>query len=219
MPAGESWPGTPALWAWKDAKRYTYEFSAIQYDATAVEQEAALAYLGYRYRQEHRESPLCSFGRFHRKYRAPVDGKNGSRGGNIPPGEPLNPAGGPSLSPLQVTGQPGEPGWMGLAWSPRRNLMTHTSGFVPLNQGYFIVFCAETGSILLIARSENCAQALFAISRNPWDDRELAYSFYCEQKPLAAHNFRERECDLIGNYIESGGSIPEFQGMVNGKQG
>jgi hypothetical protein len=37
-----------------------------------------------------------------------------------------------------------------------------------------------TGGILATGWSENCAQILFEISRDPWDGRELAYSFFSE---------------------------------------
>jgi hypothetical protein len=210
MPSSDPWPVAPALWAWKDAKGYAYEFSSVPYGGGShEEQDAAACYLAYRYRQEHRESPLCSFGRFHRKYR--TEGDDGTRGGRIGPQEPLNPAGGPGASPLAATGRPGDPGWMGLGWSPLRNLRTHTTGFVPPNPGYYLVFDAATSGVLAIGQSGNCAQALFAISRNPWDGKEHTYSFYCEPKALPAHNVRERVCDLIGNYIELYGSAPPYQ--------
>ena len=211
MPWNDPWPVAPALWAWKDAKGFAYEFSAAPYEYTPVEQTGAECYLAYRYRLEHHESPLCNFGRFHRKYRRPSDQKDGVAGGKLLPDEPLNPAGGPSASPLAVTGKPGEPGWMGLSWSPMRILKTHTSAGVPPDQGYYLIFDASTRAVLAIGRSENCAQELFAISKNPWDNRELAFSFVSEPKPIPDHNFRERENDLIGNYIEQYGMVPEYQ--------
>jgi hypothetical protein len=211
MPWNDPWPVAPALWAWKDAKGYAYEISSVPYGDTIVEQKAAECYLIYRYRLERRESPLCNFGRFHRKYRRPSDLKDGITGGKLGPNEPLNPAGGPSASPLAVTGKPGEPGWMGLSWSAKRSLKTHTVAIVPPNQGYFLIFDDTKGGILAIGRSEDCAKALFEISKKPWDNRELAYSFVCEPKPLPAHNLIERENDLIGNYIEQFGTVPEYQ--------
>jgi hypothetical protein len=33
----------------------------------------------------------------------------------------------------------------------------------------------------------------------------------CELKPLPDHNLRERENDLIGNFIEQSGSVPDYQ--------
>ena len=211
MPKNDPWPVAAALWAWRDAKRYTWEFSATPSGGTPDELEAVVCYLTYLYRQERRESPLCSFGRFHRKYRQSTDEDAKVTGGKLGDKEPLNPAGGPSTSPLTATGQPGDAGWMGLTWSPKRNLKTHTTGFVPAEQGYYIIFDAAGGVILAIRRSGDCAQELFAISRNPWDDKELAYSFYCEPKPLPDHNFRERECDLLGNYIDQFREVPEYQ--------
>jgi hypothetical protein len=211
MPWNDPWPVAPALWAWKDAKGYAYEFSAAPYGDTPDEQKAAECYVTYRCRLERRESPLCNFGRFHRKYRQPSDQKDGVAGGKLGPAEPLNPAGGPSASPLAVTGKPGVPGWMGLSWSPVRSLRTHTTAVVPPDQGYYLIFDAATNAVLAIGRSENCAQALFEISRNPWDAKELAYSFFCEPKPLPVHNLLERENDLIGNYIEQYGTVPEYQ--------
>jgi hypothetical protein len=211
MPWNDPWPAAPALWAWKDAKGYTYEFSSVPYSGSPAELKAAVCYLLYRYRLEFRESPLCNFGRFHRKYRPSSDEKDGSPGGKLGPGEPLNPAGGPSASPLAVTLKPGDPGWMGLSWSPRQILKTHTVASVPPGQGYYLIFDAAKGGVLAIGRSEDCAKVLFEISRNPWDNRELAYSFVCEPKPLPLHNLKERENDLIGNYIEQYGNAPEYQ--------
>jgi hypothetical protein len=211
MPWKDPWPVAPALWAWKDAKGYAYEVSSASYGGSPGELKAAGCFLMYRYRLERRESPLCSFGRFHRKYRIPSDQQDGIAGGKLGPGEPLNPAGGPSASPLVVTGKPGEPGWMGLSWSPKRPLKTHTTTLVPANPGYYLIFDAAKNAVLVIRRSENCAQALFDISKNPWDERELAYSFFCEPKPLPLHNLMERENDLIGNFVEQFGTVPEYQ--------
>jgi len=210
MPWNDPWPVAPALWAWKDAKGYAYEVSSATYGEIPEDRKSAECYLTYRYRLERRESPLCSFGRFHRKYRSP-DQQEGVAGGKLAQHEALNPAGGPSASPLAVTGTPGEPGWMGLSWSPKRSLRTHTTGIVPQNPGYYLIFDAPTDAVLAIGRSENCAKVLFDISKNPWDGRELAYSFSCEPKPLPVHNLAERENDLIGNFVEQFGTVPEHQ--------
>jgi hypothetical protein len=211
MPPSDPWPVAPALWAWKDAKGYAYEVSSVTYGETPVDRKSAVCYLAYRYRLSLRESPLCSFGRFHRKYRRLPEQKDGAPGGKIGPGEPLNPAGGPSASPLEVTGRPGEAGWMGLSWSPKRSLKTHTTTVVPPEPGYYLIFDAATNAVLAIGHAEDCAKALFDISRKPWDDRELACSFVCEPKPLPLHNLMERENDLVGNYIEQFATVPEFQ--------
>ena len=216
MPPADPWLVAPALWAWRDAKGYAYEFSSCPYGETDGERMAAESYLAYRYRMALHESPLCSFGRFHRKYREPGSGKDGAPGGKIGPGEPLNAAGGPSASPLPVSGEPGGPGWMGLPWSPKRGLKTHATGAVPPGQGYFLVFDAVQGSILAIGHAEDCAKALFDLSRNPWDGRELAYAVASEPKPLPRHNLLEKANDLLGNYIEKNGTVPAFQSALTG---
>ena len=216
MPPADPWQVAPALWAWKDAKGYAYEFSSCPYGNGPEERKAAESFLTYRYRLALHESPLCSFGRFHRKYREPAAGTAGAPGGKIGPGEPLNAAGGPSASPLPVSGEPGQPGWMGFSWSPKRSLKTHTTGAVPPGQGYFLVFDAVQGTLLAIGEAEDCGKALFALSRNPWDGRELAYSFACELKPLPRHNLLEKAGDLLGNYIEKTGTLPLFQSSLTG---
>ncbi len=209
MPWNDPWPVAPALWAWKDAKGYAYEFSSAPLGETIVGMRAAACSLLCHYRLAFRESPLCSFGRFHRKYRRPSDRKDGIAGGKLGPDEPLNPAGGPSASPLAVTGTPGEPGWMGLAWSPRQRIMDIAA--VPAAQGYFLIFDNGTGDMLAIGQAEDCARTLSGIRRNPWDNRDLACSFVCEPRHLPAHNLLERETDLIGNYIDRYGTVPEYQ--------
>ncbi len=211
MPWNDPWPVAPALWAWKDAKGYTYEVSSVPYGDTPRERKSAECYLTYCYRLERHESPLCSFGRFHRNYRKPSDQKDGIAGGKINPGEPRDPAGGPSASPLGVKGKPGDQDWMGLSWSPKRSLKTHTTTIVPKSPGYYIIFDATAGTVLLIGRAEDCEKALFEISRKPWDTRELAYSFVCEPRPVPEHNLMERENDLLGNYIGHSGTVPEYQ--------
>jgi hypothetical protein len=217
MPWNDPWPVAPALWAWKDAKGYAYEFSSAVLSDTIVEMRAAECSLLCHYRLEFHESPLCSFGRFHRKYRRPSDRKDGVPGGRLGPGEPLNPAGGPSASPLAVTGTPGEPGWMGLAWSPRQS--PGTVATVPAEQGYYLIFDAATGDMLAIGQSEDCARTLSGIMKNPWDNRDLVCSFACEPGHVPAHNLRERETDLIGNYIDQHGTVPEYQFLDSADDG
>jgi hypothetical protein len=211
MPWSDPQPAAPALWAWKDAKGYAFEFSGSPSKDAADERRSVKSYLLYRYRQRYRESPSCNFGRFHRNYRRPSGQKEGISGGKLGPRDPLNPAGGPSASPLPASGAPGDGTWMGLAWSHRRALKTHNTAGVPPSQGVYLIFDAGSGDILAIGRSANCSQALFEISKNPWGGKDLAYSFYCEKKPMTEHNLRETENDLIGNYIETYQRVPEYQ--------
>ena len=212
MPWNDPQPVAPALWAWKDAKGYAFEFSASPLKDSAAERKAVKCYLLYRYRQDYRESPSCNFGRFHRRYMRPSSEKEGITGGKLGPDEPSNTAGGPSASPLTPTGAPGDANWMGLAWSPVRELRTHTIAAVPPSPGVYLISGAGAGkNILAVGRAENCSQALFEISRHPWDGKDLAYAFYCDKKMVTDHNLKEIENDLIGNYIETHQRAPEYQ--------
>lgn len=91
MPEDQPNPVAPALWAWKDAKNYSYESSVTPSDGSDVERKGVRSYLLYRYRQDLHESPVCNFGRFHRKYQRSSGSNDGSCGGKLGEKEPLNP--------------------------------------------------------------------------------------------------------------------------------
>lgn len=211
MPWRDPYPVAPALWAWKDAKGFTYEFSAVPMEDSETRRKTGLCYLLYRYRQEKRDSPACNFGRFHRKYRCSSTESEGIAGGPLLPQDPKNPAGGPSASPLAPAGSPGDAQWMGLLWSPKRELVAHTTTAVPQAQGVYLLFDGGAGPLLAVRTAENCSQALFTLSKNPPEGRTLAYMVCCEAKPLAGHNLLERQCDLVGNYIEHHHEAPSLQ--------
>lgn len=211
MPWKDPYPAAPALWAWKDAKGFLYEFSAVPLEDSEVRRRTGLCYLLSRYRQDQRDSPPCNFGRFHRKYRSSSTEREGIAGGPLGPQDQKNPAGGPSASPLAPTGSPGDAGWMGLAWSPKRELKAHTTTAVPQAQGIFLLFDGSTGPLLAVRRSDNCSQALFELSKKLPAGEPMTYMFCCEAKPVAEHNLRERECDLVGNYIELHNEAPARQ--------
>jgi hypothetical protein len=211
MPWNDPQPVAPALWAWKEAKGFTYEFSGTLSKDSAEERKAGKYYLLYKYRQGHRESPYCNCGRFHRNYQRPSNQAEGMSGGKLAPADPRNPAGGPSASPLTPSGKPGDAGWMGLIWSPRRELKTHTTSIVPPAPGIYLVSNKDSGAILAVRRAANCSQVLFELSKKPHNGKDLAYSFYCEKKPITDHNLKEIESDLIGNYIETYQKASEYQ--------
>lgn len=211
MPWVDPYPVAPALWAWKDAKGFSYEFSAVPMEDSATQRKTGLCYLLYRYRQEKRDSPACNFGRFHRKYRCSSAEGEGIAGGPLAPQDPKNPAGGPATSPLAPAGSPGDANWMGLTWSPKRELLAHTTTAVPQAQGVYLLFDGGAGPLLAVRTAENCSQALFELSKNPPEGRTLAFMVCCEAKPVAGHNLRERQCDLAGHFIELNLEAPALQ--------
>ncbi len=211
MPEDQPHPVAPALWAWKDAKNYTYECSVTPSTGSEIERKGVRSYLLYRYRQDLHESPACNFGRFHRKYQRSSGIDNGSPGGKLGDRDPLNPSGGPSASPLPATGKPGDPGWMGLSWSTRRDLKPSQVGIVPPQPGDYLIFDAGTREILFIGISENCAETLFRLSTRSPEGNGRQFSFCCDRKPLPAHNRKELGNDLLGNYLEVNCAIPPLQ--------
>lgn len=110
MPWADPHAEGPSLWAWQDAEGFEYECSAAPLDATQSGRQGMESYLLYRYRQEQGESTPDNFGRIHPRYRRSTSRKENLRGGKLVAGQKDNPAGGPSLPPLQPAGTPGEPG-------------------------------------------------------------------------------------------------------------
>ncbi|MEN6442434.1 MAG: hypothetical protein ABFC71_01605 [Methanoregula sp.] len=165
----------------------------------------------YRYRQECGTSPLCNFGRFHPRYRKSTTRKENLRGGNLGEGQKDNPAGGPSHPPLVATGNPGEPGWMGLAWSSVEPFVTEKISDAPAGPGLYILMEPGSQEILYIGQSGNCANRLVDHSRKSWDGKELEFSFHCVENTLLPHQLRELENDLIANYFERYRKAPAYQ--------
>jgi hypothetical protein len=169
------------------------------------------SFLLYRYRQEHGASTLCNFGRFHPRYRKSTNRNENKRGGKLAGNHLDNPAGGPSMPPLPVTGTPGDRDWMGLAWSGRRPLDGETIGKVPPGAGLYLLFERGSRDLVYIGQSADCAQRLRSHAMKLLDEKNMLVSYYIEEKPLLPHNLKELENDLIGNYFEVYRKAPRYQ--------
>ncbi len=211
MPWADPHAEAPALWAWQDAEGFAYECSASPLDATTSGRQGMESYLLYRYRQEQGESTPCNFGRIHPRYRRSTSRKESLRGGKLEAGQKDNPAGGPGLPPLKPAGTPGEPGWMGLAWSIPQTLGTGTIPAAPAGPGLYILTDAGSQEIVYIGQSGNCARRLEDHARKSRSEKELRFSFHGLENPVLPHQLRERENDLTGNYFEQYRKAPEFQ--------
>jgi hypothetical protein len=169
------------------------------------------SFLLYRYRQEYGESTLCNFGRFHKRYRKSTNRRENLRGGKLEESQKDNPAGGPSIPPLKVIGNPGDPDWMGLLWGERKTLSSDTIVHVAPGPGLYLLFDINSCEILYIGQSGNCQKRLLEHSRKSWDGRDLQFSCHVDQNLILAHNAKELENDLIGNYFEMLRKVPKFQ--------
>jgi hypothetical protein len=122
-----------------------------------------------------------------------------------------NPAGGPGIPPLPITGNPEERDWMGLAWSGMRPLDGETISTVPQGAGLYLLFEHDTGELVYIGQSANCAQRLRSHAMKFLDEKDLMFSSCIMVKPELPHNLKELENDLIGNYFEMYRKAPKYQ--------
>ena len=210
MPWNDPHTAAPSLWAWQNAEGFEYECSTTPLDASQSGRRGMESFLLYRYRQEHGESTLCNFGRFHPRYRKSTNRKENKRGGKLAENHLDNPAGGPSVPPLPVVGTPGDRDWMGIRWSGRLPLDGETINTVPHGAGLYLLFEPDTGDLVYIGQSANCAQRLRSHAMKLLDEKSMLVSYHIEEKPVLPHNLKEWENDLIGNYFEIYRKAPRY---------
>jgi hypothetical protein len=211
MPWNDPITEAPALWAWQDAEGFEYECSAAPLDASTSGRRGMESFLLYRYRQEYGASTLCNFGRFHPRYRKSTNRNENRRGGKLAENHLDNPAGGLSIPPLPVIGTPGDPDWMGLAWSGRLSLDGENISTVPSQAGLYLLFGHDSGDLISIGQSADCAQRLRNHAMKFLDHPDIQFCISLLEQPLLPHNLKERENDLVGNYFEVYRKAPEYQ--------
>jgi hypothetical protein len=211
MPWSEPMTEAPSLWAWQNAEGYSYECSATPLDASLWGRRGMMSYLLYQYRQEHGESTLCNFGRFHPRYRRSTNRKENKRGGKLEENHLDNPAGGPSIKPLPAMGTPGERYWMGIGWIGKLPLDGESVSLVPPGAGLYLLFERDTHNLVYIGQSADCAQRLRSHAMQLLDEKDMLFSYFIEKKPLLPHNLKEQENDLVGNYFDIYRKAPRYQ--------
>ena len=211
MPWSEPMTEAPSLWAWQNAEGYSYECSATPLDASPGGRRGMMSYLLYQYRQEHGESTLCNFGRFHPRYRRSTNRKENKRGGKLEENHLDNPAGGPSIKPLPAMGTPGERYWMGIGWIGKLPLDGESVSTVPSGAGLYLLFERDTQNLVYIGQSADCAHRLRSHAMQLLDEKDMLFSYFIEKKPLLPHNLKEQENDLIGNYFDIYRKAPRYQ--------
>ncbi|MFA6331454.1 MAG: hypothetical protein WCX22_00740 [Methanoregula sp.] len=188
-----------------------FECSAAPLDASAGGRKGMEHFLLSRYRLERDESTLCNFGRFHPRYRKSTTRKEGRRGGRLADSQKDNPAGWPGITPLDVTGKPGDSDWMGLEWTDNLALSAENIAGVAPGAGLYLLSDAVSREIVYIGQSADIGKRLLGHSRKPSDDRSLAFSYQIIGQSVLPHNLKEMETDLIGNFFENFRKAPEFQ--------
>jgi hypothetical protein len=188
-----------------------FECSAVPLDASAGSRKGLESFLLYRYRQEQGGSPACNFGRFHPRYRKSTSRKENRRGGKLADDQKDNPAGLPSVTPLEIHGRPGDGDWMGLEWTVAQPLNREKIQGVASGAGLYLLSDAGPGEILFIGQSADLSQRLLDHSRKDWAGHELQFSYQIIGEKVIPHHLKELENDLIGNFFEHNRKAPEFQ--------
>jgi hypothetical protein len=204
MPFNDPHTAAPSLWAWRNAEKYQFECSAAPVDLDTRTRLGLEAWLLWQHRLEH-GSTLCNFGRFHPHYVKSRDRKTQRRGGRLGPGA-VNPAGGPTSTPLRIQGQPVSADWMGLPWGP----------WVPLHEaagagpGLYRIAAGDSAGLLYIGESDEVGKRLKAHRGRDWGPSPLV-SVWSAPTETRKHQLHELENDLIGAHVHVAGAPPAFQ--------
>jgi hypothetical protein len=82
---------------------------------------------------------------------------------------------------------------------------------VPPGAGLYFLTDVGSQEIIYIGQSNNCQNRLLDHSRKSWVEKDVFLSYFILEKPVPAHNLKELENDLIGNYFEVYRKAPGYQ--------
>lgn len=144
-------------------------------------------------------------GRFHPHYLKSRDRKTQRRGGRLGHGA-VNPAGGPTSTPLRLVGQPVSADWMGLAWTPWESLHHE----VTAGPGLYRI-AGDGDGLLYIGESDDVGKRLKAHRGRDWGMASPLVSVWSAPTDTCKHQLHELENDLIGAHVQEVGVPPSFQ--------
>ena len=210
MPYNDPHTAAPSLWAWRDATGLDFECSGAPLPTTtdAPTREVIECYLLWQYRLEYGSSTLCNFGRFHPNYQKSRGRSSGQRGGRLPDGT-VNPAGGPSLPPLQPAGSPCSANWMSLSWSEFHALRRPLD--IPRRPGLYRIMSVEDDDVIYIGESADLRARLSTHAQKEWGVTGVAYSYVACPGDILPHQLKEWENDLIAGYYVKEKRAPAHQ--------
>lgn len=218
MPYNDPHTAAPSLWAWRHAEGIEFECSAAPVTLANNQEEARRLreglefYLLWQHRLEMGASTQCNHGRFHPRYRKSTDRKQGLQGSRLADEQPDNPAGGPSLPPLQLVATPLELNWMGLSWSvyaPLRYGVLPQS--VPKSPGVYKIVDQDGEELLYIGESNNLLNRLTAHAAKDWQRQAVFFSYVEFPADASTYQRHEIENDLLGGFYAQTRRIPLFQ--------
>jgi hypothetical protein len=217
MPFNDPHTAAPSLWAWRDAENIEFECAVAPVQLADEKEEARRLreglefYLLWLYRLEFGASTRCNHGRFHPRYVKSADRKKGFVGHRLPDDAPDNPAGGPSLLPLKLIGEPLEQHWMGLTWNDLFLLIGPSLKQIPTKPGVYKIIDPRTYKLLYIGETSNLRNRFDSHVRKPWTGTAPLVSYALLPLGTPAYQRHEIENDLVAGYYAQTRSIPHFQ--------
>jgi hypothetical protein len=132
------------------------------------------------------------------------------RGGKLPEGM-INPAGGPSITPLLKGGTPLDDSWMGLSWSENAIFDRRTIKLSPKGPGVYRIINISTEELLYIGESRNVKTRILEHTNKDWGNGEITFSYAIFRSDILDHQLKEIENDLIASYFSDYKTVPPLQ--------
>jgi predicted GIY-YIG superfamily endonuclease len=208
MPFRDPHTGAPCLWAWKQTHKFEYEYSFTLTKDNELERKIIEHFFFWQYRLEYGESPLCSFGRFHKNYTISSNSKKQKRGYHLQD-EQINPAGTNSHTPLFLKSSFDDKDWMGLKWSSIKKLNTLEVKSLPNSPGVYKIF--TNNELLYIGETKNFKNRFLNHVKKNWSFSEVYFSISIQENNIQPHQLKELENDLIAGYFKQSDKAPVHQ--------
>jgi hypothetical protein len=208
MPYNDPHTAAPSLWAWRDARGYTYECSGAPASSDKRERLALECWLLWNHRLAYGRSTLCNHGHFHPRYLKSGDRKTGRRGGpKIEIADfALDPH--PSLPPLLICAAPTDSNWMGLTWSDWSALQDRRH---PSSPGLYRLRSQGSNNLLYIGETKSLASRLRAHERKATSLHQVEVSYSSQPMTISKCGLHELENDLIAAYYDVRKKLPSLQ--------
>jgi hypothetical protein len=213
MPYNDPHTAGPMHWLLRTQEGMDFECSAAPIDVSDQERQAIEDMLLWRYRIEKGISTLANYGRFHARYARPSNRKLGRSMRRLEDGQ-INPASGPSTTPLQLHGEPADSDWMQLSWSELIPLNQQGLARISPGQGLYKILEANTGILLYIGESKHVRGRLENHMNKAWAGQPAA-SYYILPDSRLSFQRHELEVDLIGAYYFKYRTPPRLQYLAS----
>jgi hypothetical protein len=140
-----------------------------------------------------------------------TDRKNHIRGNRLADDIPDNPAGGPSIPPLQQIATPHEQNWMGLQWTSPKQLAKSTLRELPTSPGVYKIFDSDTNELLYVGETQNLRKRFTTHGEKKWQCQTPFFSFVTLKASIQKYQLHEIENDLLGGFYAQSQTMPKFQ--------